>query len=157
MHIDLQLLQSVGIYLLIGLGVLNRCWPAIRAAASVAKGLTRGAWHAFLTGGISRDRVANWAFFAGVVLLAWNLRGDARPPQPSDCLSEAYTADRVERVAMLRELATLDLSDAQKAEWHLEHSREVIQKAFKPYLDALAVHLHEDTVQQFADELGGAK
>jgi hypothetical protein len=83
MHIDLQLLQSVGIYLLIGLGVLNRCWPAIRAAASVGKGLTKGAWHAFLTGGISRDRIANWAFLVGVLLLVWTWAGGAEPgPEP---------------------------------------------------------------------------
>lgn len=75
-------------------------------------------------------------------------------PQPDDCLTQSYAADRAARVAMLREMEATEFpNDAAKAEWHNEKSREVISEAFAPYIDAVAEAITDSRVLELADEL----
>ena len=79
------------------------------------------------------------------------------PPEKADVLTQAYSADRTGRIAILRELDTREFdNDQQKADWHNEQTDALRATAFKPYIDALAQHLVDGTVAQFADELQGS-
>ena len=76
----------------------------------------------------------------------------------TDCLSVSYKADRVLRVAMLREFARQGFAktasgDAKKAEWHRVHSVAVINEAFRPYVLTLADAIVDDSVERFAARL----
>lgn len=98
----------------------------------------------------------------GVILICCALvfllpSGKSTPtPEPTrnDCLSEAYAADRAGRVSMLREMDRTEFrNDKEKAEWHLERSRDLLAEAYQPYLDAVAESIVAGTVQKLADEL----
>jgi len=87
----------------------------------------------------------------------WNWMPTPRPPDPpvaSDCLSEAYAADRNMRVKMLLEFSDTDFAnDKDKNEWHTEASRNILGRVYRQYLDELATHIVNDTVEQFAESL----
>ena len=99
---------------------------------------------------------------AGLILIAIGLAVLVGPPQApdttpdaaSDLLTAIYNADRVRRVALIRELDSREFdSDADKADWHNAQSREILADVFQPYVLALAEALDGDTLTEFADEL----
>ena len=99
---------------------------------------------------------------AGLILIAIGLAVLIGPPQTpdttpdvaSDLLTAIYNADRVRRVALIRELHSREFdSDADKADWHNAQSREILGDVFQPYVLALAEALEADTLPDFADQL----
>ena len=74
-------------------------------------------------------------------------------PEP-DVLDLSYQKDRGLRVSMLREMAGLEFgSDSEMNDWHTEQSRDILQAAYRPYLDELAVRITSGTLTEFASEL----
>lgn len=91
----------------------------------------------------------------GGALMIWAYWPDnAHTPRRTDVLDQSYEADRPLRVDLLRRMQakTFD-NNEQKAEWHTAESRAIINKAFRPYLDAVAEAIVDDTIPQLADEL----
>jgi len=97
---------------------------------------------------------------AGGLLLLFGFPDSVNPgpDEPEDVLSAVHAADRIGRVEILRELATKEFdSDQAKATWHNEQMAELREFRERPYLDALAQHLVDGTVADFADELDPMK
>ena len=97
---------------------------------------------------------------AGLILIAIGLAVLVGPPQTpdttpaADLLTAIYNADRVRRVALIRELDSREFSsDADKADYHNAQSREILADVFQPYVLALAEALEADTLPDFADQL----
>ena len=90
----------------------------------------------------------------GLVLLARPVATPKPTPADDDLLSAIYHADRVRRVALIRDLdaRTFD-NDAEKADWHNSQSRAIVQDVFKPYVMALAEAIDGDTLADFAESL----
>lgn len=94
------------------------------------------------------------AMLLGAAVLLWPYLPIGSEPVAGDCLSEAYTADRAARVAMLQEMAGKEFAnDAEQAEWHNEQSRRIISESFAPYIEAAAEAMDTDTEAEFAERL----
>ena len=63
--------------------------------------------------------------------------GDERQPV-GDILEQCYVADRAAKIELLREWATVEGSDEQRADWWNERQDAARQKVFSPWLDELA-------------------
>ena len=94
------------------------------------------------------------AMLLGAAVLLWPYLPTGSEPGAGDCLSEAYTADRAARGAMLQEMAGKEVANyAEQAEWHNAESRRIITESFAPYIEAAATAMDTDTEAEFAERL----
>ncbi len=94
------------------------------------------------------------------LLGGWLLIGDKTPgtePDASDVLGKCYVADRASKIELLREWATIEGSDDQRAEWWNERQDAARQKVFSPWLDLLAEAADERKESELADQLEAAQ
>ena len=80
-------------------------------------------------------------------------------PKPSDVLSQAYDADRVTQIAVLKELAEQPFDGAtdegrlKAGEWFNKQRFRTIDSDFGGYTDAVAEAIGKNAEAQFAAEL----
>jgi len=82
-------------------------------------------------------------------------------PKPSDVLSQAYDADRVTQIAVLKELAEQPFDGAtdegrlKAGEWFNKQRFRTIDSDFGGYTDAVAEAIGKNAEAEFAAELEG--
>jgi hypothetical protein len=80
-------------------------------------------------------------------------------PKPSDVLSQAYDADRVTQISVLKELAeqpfdgSTDEGRLKAGEWFNKHRFRTIDSDFGGYTDAVAEAIGKNAEAEFAAEL----
>lgn len=98
------------------------------------------------------------ALLGGLFLVAAVFRDDGDSPKPppdkQDVLDIAYHVDRIGRVKILREMASMEFeNDPAQAAWHNQQTDALRATAFEPYVDKLSDALVAGTVAEFAEEL----
>ena len=106
---------------------------------------------------------------ASLVMLAigaaggvWSAGGIEIGPGRDDVLSQAYDADRVTQIAVLRELAAQgfkndDSGREQATNWFNENRFRNRPADFRPYTSAVTDNFAAGTLEQFAGKLEGVK
>ena len=98
----------------------------------------------------------------GAVGGVWSAGGIEIGPGRDDVLSQAYDADRVTQIAVLRELAAQgfkndDSGREQATTWFNENRFRNRPADFRPYTSAVTDNFAAGTLEQFAGKLEGVK
>ena len=102
-----------------------------------------------------------WAIVAGLAYFAF-MRQPVQPvdptPQPvqsvSKILQEAYKADRVSKIAILKEIGTREFaSDKAKLEWINSESEKRRIADFQDYVNQVAEAIDKGTTKELAERL----
>lgn len=103
---------------------------------------------------MNRTSIAAICCLAGGWMLLGGKLPEPAPTPATDVLSQCYEADRVTKVALIREMATKEFANSQsQADWWNKKIDVARQTDFQPFIDATAEAIMSGTLTELAESL----